>query len=368
MFAFSAARDIMLPMSLNTADDATMNAMFMHTNIYHQGTSAYGNAALMFDASGINFSKVASTASMFKGFNFIMAQYVSFVYDDVVEQNYIFGSSINFGSQEFSKCADMSSMFELCPLGVDMSNVTAKNVKNMNRMFTLSGFSYLPIKNIIQRFGNEAARRTSIMMIAIGAYFTEIKLPSGSSTFKTVEGATCDYMFTGAKSGNLNYPYEPITTATANPFYNIATFSIIPAEIDISFIQTVNVSSMEGMFMLYSGSVDLTSINLTNCVNTKKMFDGYGLMSLFNLSFYQDISARTLPSFMDIFSEVKWPSTLKFNSNCRTDYMFTMYLARPNKTEDGYRFDFSFMDVSNLKRFDYMFCNGLGLFNYDLSA
>lgn len=357
MFSLAFASDIKLPGELKTADGATMVGMFMNaaTNTYKP--TDISPRTIYYDVSSINFSKVSSTACMFKGFDIW-----TYLFNREAQTH--FGSYLDLGEQNMTSCSNMSSMFEMCPLGINMKDVKVRGLKNANRMFAFSGYTHLEIDRDVP-----IASALLKLLTYLSANLTEIQLPSGSLSFMTEEGASADFMFLGAKSGDLSQ--SPITSTIDGAPNKSILYSIIPSKIDISFLQTGNIKSMEGIFMLYNGSLDLTSLNLNKCVNAKRMFSCYGITNLTNIFLVAESSVPTeyiLEFFMDIYAEVTWPSSLQFNEACRTDYMFTQYLARPDNRDGSYIYDFSFMNVSNLHRFDYMFAYGFGLYNYDLSS
>lgn len=99
----------------------------------------------------------------------------------------------------------------------------------------------------------------------MGEFFSGIKLPATADSITFGTQATSKFMFLGTLAGDMT----KIVTKTK--------YSLTPQDIDFSCFNTTNVTSMKGMFMLSSISVDFDGIHTDALVDAKLMFAGYGL-------------------------------------------------------------------------------------------
>lgn len=99
----------------------------------------------------------------------------------------------------------------------------------------------------------------------MGEFFSGIKLPTKANAITFGAQSTSKFMFLGTLAGDMT----KIVTQR--------TYSLTPQDIDFACFNTTNVTSMMGMFMLSSVSVDFDGIHTDALVDAKLMFAGYGL-------------------------------------------------------------------------------------------
>lgn len=207
MFAYSLITNIYFPSNkLQTAAKANLSGMFMYchyVNLEKYTESSNEYERLYFDASTcINLTNVGSAKQMFAGFNSIF---------QFTNKTYIEKSYITLGTQTMNFCEDMSRMFELTPMGIDISGVsTSGSLYNMDRMFAFSGYHYLSLDKKTSKVSFD------YLMNNFVRFKTEIKLPESENFIPkeatVIDGvekhATANYMFLFANTGDLSQTPE----------------------------------------------------------------------------------------------------------------------------------------------------------------
>lgn len=267
MFAYSAFNELKLPegdKKLQTGDSADMTGMFKYCLCTYEHKTELSNEKYYyeFDISHLDMSKASSTKQMFFGFN-ILLQVMG-------TQGGFNKSEIVLGAQTMNKCLDMSEMFELTPMGIDISGLSANSVVNLDKMFAFSGYHYI---ELVKKKNSERLNAVdpASFMEGFMKFKTTIKFPKADSTtespIKPVQGATANFMFAGTNMGDLEQ--DPVKR-------DYDTWWDKAKEINIAFMDTSKVASMEGLFMLLVCPLDLTSLNISSATNMKFFFTGYG--------------------------------------------------------------------------------------------
>lgn len=239
-------------------------------------------------------------------------------------------------------------MFAFTSTNIDLSGAQMHNIQNADYMFAFTGLApYTRIFNIVNKRGNKAM-----------GYFTYLNLPKVTNEdqlpFTFAQGSTTNYMFLMTLLG------EPGTFDTEEHM------TLTPQEESLDFLDTSNVVSMKGMFMLSSANYDLQKLNTTNVKSTMLMFAGYGLFGAVFAAAQDKID-------LNYFPEIKFPATktntkFKLIGDCDTRYMFSFFIEFPGISDKKYgNFDLQGIDVGELTNFKSMFAFGLGIFNFDLS-
>lgn len=238
-------------------------------------------------------------------------------------------------------------MFAFTSTNLDLSDITMNNISNADYMFAFFGIAPYSRFEGVRAFSMEKAL----------AYYTSIKFPTfkDKALFSFAEGATTNYMFLLTLAGDPAKFKEGLTHT--------------PQSINLNIMDTQNVSSMKGMFMLSCPSFDLTKLNTTKVKSTMFMFAGYGLIPVFNLAAGDSgLGFDYLPSLDFPVSATE--GSFKLIGDVDTRFMFSSFVEWPgidDKSKELKNFDLSGIDVSKLTNFKLMFALGLGICNFDLS-
>lgn len=335
MFTGASYMNVNFPTTWAIAENADLSHMFFGAAVGQPIKS--GSSKIKLDISCMQLENAGNLKGMFE---FFTPLDLPTDYKD---------SMIEFGQQTIN-CADLSHMFELCGMGVDLSGVKVTAAKDLDRMFALfglgnrvkfsEGFKYDPLPT---------------------CYTTRLLLPEADNEdedkkpFETVQGATADFMF--AASLVLNEDETP----------NADRYEM-PGNVDMAFLNTTNIRRMEGMFMLSQTSFDLTTLDTTNVDSVKMLFMGYGAIKAFIKSGKKiDDNAKQI-TYPILTFPASTSSKIKLKANCDVKYMFTLANIPTIVSDTPSLTKLDAIDVSELKNFDCMFALGLGMFNYDLSG
>lgn len=332
MFAFTYLQGLKLPNFKTPNTGAICDYMFLVSFAYdYTGKKING-----LNFTGSDFSNVISAKGMFMGYNLALPS------------DKLSDASINLGNNEFSNAADVSWMFAFTSVNLDLTNVKMKNIQNADYMFAFYGISPFSRYQAIVKEEEED----------IFAYYASIKMPASTTTpaFTFAEGASTNYMFLLTLAGDPA-KFKEGKTAT-------------PQTLDLGFMDTQNVTSMTGMFMLSAPSFELAKLNTKKVTSTKLMFAGYGFIPILNLvTGDSSIGMDSLPKLN--FPASASTGNFKLIGNCDTRYMFSCFIEYPgiDDTKKEFKnFDLSGIDVSQLTNFKLMFAFGLGVCNFDLSS
>ena len=331
MFAFTFLHGVNLPNFATPQTGANCDYMFLFAHV----NKIQDKLVKGLDFTGSDFSNVVSAKGMFM------------CYDIVFPAEMLSQATLNLGINSFSNLANASWMFAFASINLDLSGVTMSNIKNADYMFAFFGISpYSRIDAIVGKNIEDSM-----------AYFVSIKMPTykDKALFSFAEGASTNFMF--------------LLTLAGDPAKFKDNLTHTPQSINLNFMDTQNVTSMKGMFMLSCPSFDLSTFNTKKVKSTMLMFAGYGFIPVLNLaSGASDIGLDYLPSL--VFAETAAQSNFKLIGDVDTRFMFSSFVEYPgfdDVKKELKNFDLSGIDVSQLTNFKLMFALGLGICNFDLS-
>lgn len=332
MFAFTLISGMKIPAFKTASTGAVADYMFCFAHAYDIDASTKAVKGLDFSSSSLG--NLTSAKGMFLGYN--LALPATLTKD----------ASLKFGSNNFSKLSNTSWMFAFTSTNIDLSGAKMTNIKNADYMFAFAGlYPFSRIKSAVMKDDG------------VLSYYSSIKFPESSTdpAFKFQTDATTNFMFLMTLAGDPEKFDDNHKTNT-------------PQTINLDFLDTQNVVSMKGMFMLSCPSYELEKLNTTKTKSTMLMFAGYGLLPMLNFSKSSErVETTDLPVLK--FAE-KDKTSFKLIGDCDTRYMFSCFVELPGIDRQGHfqNFDLSGIDVSALTNFDSMFAFGLGIFNFDLST
>lgn len=332
MFAFTLIGGIKIPAFKTVATGSVADYMFCFAHVFDFDATTKMIKGLDFSTS--DFGNLTSAKGMFFAYN--LALPVTLTKD----------ASLKFGTNTFTKLSNTSWMFAFTSTNIDLSGTKMTNIKNADYMFAFAGlYPFSRIQSVVKKADGMLS------------YYSSIKLPESATdpAFKFQTDATTNYMFLMTFAGDPDEFDDEHMTNT-------------PQTINLDFLDTQNVVSMKGMFMLSCPSYELEKLNTAKTKSTMLMFAGYGLLPVINLATNSEgVETTNLPVLT--FAE-KDKTNFKLIGDCDTRYMFSCFVELPSIDRTGHfqNFDVSGIDVSALTNFDSMFAFGLGIFNFDLSA